>query len=714
MCRLTLGLVIAALLVTGGSSQQASSQVTNTAFGVQPGMDAQAAQASSAMAPALEEQTDESGLADAAVQPIAAPTPAPSNIKLTEPAAELIKLAESGVEEGVLLAFVTNSTSLFNLGAEEIIYLNDLGVPGSVLAAVIQHDQTLRELSGSPAPERAAPVAEAVAEPEVAPEPPPAAYGAGDYSAFYGSLAPYGTWIDVAGYGPCWRPTVVVVNPTWQPYCDGGRWIYTDCGWYWLSGYSWGWAPFHYGRWFRHRQWGWCWEPDRVWGPSWVCWRYSGNYCGWAPLPPGVGFSAGIGLTYRGQGVRAGFSFGLGASAFTFVNVSHFRDHHLRRHLLPRPEAVRAFGQTTASARFAQSNNRIINHGIPVSQVAAATRTDIHRVAIHHVNSPGGRGGRGERFEGNSGALSVFRPHFPAPSGAPPASGSRPRSEIHNGRPGQALPPTTQRATPEHSSRTEIGRAATPPSARQPSFSRPERPATWTPATPTIRPSSEPTPASPRREVTPKPGNPLILHGSDRFGRSTSGNSSGRLSETPARQVPSFSGRRESNQRQTPSQPSAPTVETPRSRPAFSVPATTSRREVGQRSQPSTPPTWRSPARLESPRSNWQPSQPSARTEHQRQYVAPSTPTPAPTPRPTPTPSFSPPRSTPAPTFSPPRSTPAPSFSPPSTHSSSPPSVSPTPRSQPSESRSSHSESRGGGGSASGGSTHSSSDRRGR
>ena len=43
--------------------------------------------------------------------------------------AGVIQLADSGVEEGVLLAYVNNSISTFNLGSDEIIYLKDLGVP---------------------------------------------------------------------------------------------------------------------------------------------------------------------------------------------------------------------------------------------------------------------------------------------------------------------------------------------------------------------------------------------------------------------------------------------------------------------------------------------------------------------------------------------------------------------------------------------------------
>src|SRR5439155_19813056 len=64
--------------------------------------------------------------------------------------------------------------------------------------------------------------------------------------AFYNSLAPYGTWVDVAGFGPCWQPTAALVDGDWQPYRDPGHWVYSDYGGYSLSDYSWVWAPVHY------------------------------------------------------------------------------------------------------------------------------------------------------------------------------------------------------------------------------------------------------------------------------------------------------------------------------------------------------------------------------------------------------------------------------------------------------------------------------------
>lgn len=438
-----LGVALTVVAFAGVCLQGLNSPPTNTvALAAQDtAVDATAQPAPDAEL-AVATQAPETDLADAAVKPISTEQAVPPNIKPTAATAQIIRLAESGVSESVLLAFATNSSSVFDLRADEIIYLNDIGVPGSVVTAMIQRDQTLKEMAASsaapapapypaepapaPAPEPAAPPpdypTEPYAPPDYATEPYPPPVDA-SYSTFYDSLAPYGTWVDVGGYGPCWQPTVGVINPTWQPYFDCGRWIYTDCGWYWLSSYSWGWAPFHYGRWFCHHRLGWCWAPDTVWGPSWVCWRSVGSYCGWAPLPPGAWFTTGIGLTFHGAAVTSGFGFGLGANSFAFVDFRHFNDHHLRQHALPRDQANRIFQQTVVTTRIVGRNNTIINNGIAPQRVAAATGTPVHRVAIRESSATTVRGLRPERLAGDGQTLTVFRPPLrePArtPSGAP-------------------------------------------------------------------------------------------------------------------------------------------------------------------------------------------------------------------------------------------------------------------------------------------------------
>jgi hypothetical protein len=53
---------------------------------------------------------------------------------------EIVKLAQSGIDEEVMLSFIDNS-GLFNLGADQIIYLSDLGVSGQTISEMLLHDR---------------------------------------------------------------------------------------------------------------------------------------------------------------------------------------------------------------------------------------------------------------------------------------------------------------------------------------------------------------------------------------------------------------------------------------------------------------------------------------------------------------------------------------------------------------------------------------------
>jgi len=335
--------------------------------------------------------------------PQSAPT-VPSNIDPQSPLAEVIKLAQAGVGETVIQSYIANSQTPFNLDSDEIIYLRDLGLSDASINAMLQRDQALGATASAPAPQP-----QPQPQPVSAPLNPPAQALPADETYFYDSLQPYGSWVDVEGVGPCWQPTVVYVNPTWQPYCDGGHWVYTDCGWYWTSDYSWGWAPFHYGRWFRDNRRGWCWAPDRQWGPAWVTWRYSDNYCGWAPLPPGAGFRAGVGFTFHGRGVDANFGFGLGSDFFTFVAVGNFTDRHPWEHRVERGDRDRVYKSTTVINNIVVGNNNtIINNGIGRERIENATHTPLKPVHVAANDDRNPAGGRHEHFEG--GNLVVDRP----------------------------------------------------------------------------------------------------------------------------------------------------------------------------------------------------------------------------------------------------------------------------------------------------------------
>src|SRR5436190_20494832 len=71
--------------------------------------------------------------------------PLPPSIKASSPLAEVIKLAQAGVDDEVMLTFITNSTSTFGLSSDEIIYLNDIGVANNIVTTIIEHDQAMKQ-----------------------------------------------------------------------------------------------------------------------------------------------------------------------------------------------------------------------------------------------------------------------------------------------------------------------------------------------------------------------------------------------------------------------------------------------------------------------------------------------------------------------------------------------------------------------------------------
>ncbi len=340
----------------------------------------------------------------------------PPDILPSSPLAQVVRLMQAGVDESIIMTYVTNSGSTFNLNPDKIIYLKDIGLPNEIVNAMMQRDQQLQQqltASAYQPPAQPAPVPETTEQPETAPPPPPVEQPAEvTVNYFYDNLAPYGTWINVDGYGRCWRPSVAISNPGWQPYCDLGHWVYTDCGWYWFSDYSWGWAPFHYGRWFRHPHWGWCWAPDTVWGPSWVTWRSSDDYCGWAPLPPLAVYREGFGFFYNGLAVGVGFDFGLSWNCFAFVPIGHFCDRHPRRYCVASAQVMQIYNHTTVINNFGVHNHNFVNHGIDPERITAVTRTPIHPISIRDTASLSGHGPHGDQLSHDGRTLDVNRPHF--------------------------------------------------------------------------------------------------------------------------------------------------------------------------------------------------------------------------------------------------------------------------------------------------------------
>ena len=344
-------------------------------------------------------------------------------VNLSPGAAEVVRLAGSGVSDDVVLAYIHNSQAPFNLSADAVLYLKDVGLSPQVTSAMLSHDGTLRTqpqqyAPAAPATTYAPPVAPEAPAPAAPAEPPPPATAPvpayvstapADVSYFYSDLAPYGTWVSLEGYGWCWQPRAVVLSHGWRPYCDGGHWVYTDAGWFWQSDYSWGWAPFHYGRWHLHPGCGWVWLPDRVWGPAWVTWRAGGDFCGWAPLPPRAEFDLRLGWRFNGVSVGVNFDFGLGIDAFAFIGFGDFCSHDLGHRCLPPARVTTIYRQTTIINNYVVNNNTIVHRGIPLERVSAASRVPVPRATIRDL--PAGSA----RMPGRTASV-VYRPQLQAPA----------------------------------------------------------------------------------------------------------------------------------------------------------------------------------------------------------------------------------------------------------------------------------------------------------
>ncbi|GGE00115.1 hypothetical protein GCM10011529_02860 [Polymorphobacter glacialis] len=125
---------------------------------------------------------------------------------------------------------------------------------------------------------------------------------------FYEPLAQYGDWID-SRFGQAFRPDA---PQGWRPYVNG-QWGEDRL---WISDDPWGWATDHYGRWGFDEAAGWVWVPGTEWAPSWVAWREdeTQDVAGWAPIPPGVAYSVGVGFGSGGFGTGGLGTGGLGNS----------------------------------------------------------------------------------------------------------------------------------------------------------------------------------------------------------------------------------------------------------------------------------------------------------------------------------------------------------------------------------------------------------------
>ena len=231
-----------------------------------------------------------------------------------------------------------------------------------------------------------------------------------DVGFFYDDLAPYGNWVDRPQHGWCWVPRHT--RSHWRPY-QSGHWTLTDYGWTWVSDEPYGWATYHYGRWYDDPDYGWEWVPGQEWGPAWVSWQEGDNYVGWAPLPPSAEFSGNYGVDYGG----VDFSASLTPEDYVFVPERQFLSPRLDSYVVSEVQAPEIWRQTRNFTNYRFENNRFINQGVPVDRIQQVIGRNVPRYQVADL-APAQRH-QGERVLGNRVAL--FRPEVQrSASVAPP------------------------------------------------------------------------------------------------------------------------------------------------------------------------------------------------------------------------------------------------------------------------------------------------------
>ena len=238
-----------------------------------------------------------------------------------------------------------------------------------------------------------------------------------DIDYCYSYLSVYGPWVSLDPYGYVWRPRHMGYR--WRPYSEG-HWVWTDDGWTWIDDAEWGWVPFHYGRWGWDDDFGWYWVPGTVWGPAWVTWRSSDMYMGWAPIPPGIEFGAGMNF--------AALSIRIPGNFWIFIGGSHFLDRDLRPYVLPYERNSTIITYTTTRNNSSFRGDRFVNEGVGIDTVRRITRQDVPRYNLQDSRQPGL-----PRVVGNT--IQVYRPSF---TGHP---GARPQTSLDRERARQALAP---------------------------------------------------------------------------------------------------------------------------------------------------------------------------------------------------------------------------------------------------------------------------------
>ncbi|WP_100629692.1 DUF6600 domain-containing protein [Algoriphagus formosus] len=214
------------------------------------------------------------------------------------------------------------------------------------------------------------------------------AYHGISFQVFYDELMPYGDWVRDARHGFIWLPAV---GPDFHPYGTNGHWAMTEFGNTWVSYYDWGWAPFHYGRWYFddfYRSWAWI--PGYEWGPAWVSWRTGGGYYGWAPLGPRLSVSVQIGIP---------------SFHWVFLPQRRIYDRYAWRYYAPHRTRIKIINRTTVINNTVVYNNNTYNAGPSSREIRRVTGRNVPVYRLENSARPG-------RVAVSNNRVSMYRPEL--------------------------------------------------------------------------------------------------------------------------------------------------------------------------------------------------------------------------------------------------------------------------------------------------------------
>ncbi|HVW97444.1 MAG TPA: DUF6600 domain-containing protein, partial [Mucilaginibacter sp.] len=216
---------------------------------------------------------------------------------------------------------------------------------------------------------------------------------------FYDDLEPYGTWVTNPRYGDVWIPDA---EEGFRPYATRGHWVLTDYGNTWVSDYPWGWATFHYGRWYYDDYYGWEWIPGNEWAPAWVNWRYGGGYYGWAPLSPGITVSIAIGGGYHVPDYY-----------WVCAPQAYINRPNIYNYYVPHSRVVNIINRTTIINNTYVYNNQRYIAGPRREDIRRSTRQNVRVYRINDQRRPGS-----VRVSNN--AVNIYRPAVNRSEGSRP------------------------------------------------------------------------------------------------------------------------------------------------------------------------------------------------------------------------------------------------------------------------------------------------------